>query len=293
MIYRIYIEKRDRSIDNDKLCSNIKSVLGFAPTEARQLLRYDIEGLSEKEMQAAYPIFCEAPVNDMTFSLENVEGYDSFIVEYLDGQFDQRADSAMQCVQLLTGGVRPLIRCATVYLFKGLSAEQLAAVKKHLINPVDSKEGVSEMPETLERKTAVPGKMRVDVEGFIDFTEEELKDFYKANGFAMSFEDLAFVRDYFKKCGRQPTETELRVIDTYWSDHCRHTTFLTKLNSIEINSVNPDICPFKHKKCRPTTPLPEQKSATISPAFARAKRESKMLSEVNLYSVLFCTIFLS
>lgn len=241
MIFRVYIEKKDRQQTSDKLVSEISGILGFKPEKAGKLLRYDIQGLTEDEFRRSYPIFCEAPVDSLSVEPQIPEGASAFVTEYQDGQFDQRADSAMQCIQLLLGGKRPVVRCATVYWFSGLNDERLSAVKKYLINPVDSKEGSFSFPQTLVSEHKTSEKMRKEVENFCDMEEKELLDFYNRGGFAMSAEDMKFVQNYFVSENRQPTETELRVIDTYWSDHCRHTTFLTKLNSIVIHSKNRDI----------------------------------------------------
>ena len=148
-------------------------------------------------------------------------------------------------MQFLTGGVRPIVRCATVYVFYGVTTDDLAKIKKYLINPVDSREGDSTVPETLKRTAPEKTKMRVEL-SIIDLSDEELKKFYDGFGFAMTYADLQFVRDYFRSEKRNPTLTEIKVIDTYWSDHCRHTTFLTRLNKITIKSNNPRIRSEEH-----------------------------------------------
>ena len=163
------------------------------------------------------------------------------MTEYLEGQFDQRADSASQCVQFLTGGVRPLIKCANVYYLGDVTDEEFTKIKNYLINPVDSKEGSMELPTSLESRKEVPSKMRIELDGFIDLDETALKKYFDENGFAMTFEDLKFVQDYFRSEKRNPTLTEIKVIDTYWSDHCRHTTFSTELKSIKVISNNDNI----------------------------------------------------
>ena len=241
MIYRIFVEKKD-NVQARKEAADIKTLLGISVADFRLLLRYDVEGLTEIELKAALgTVFSEPPVDDVY--LENVEipaGYKGFAVSYLTGQYDQRADSAAQCVQLLTRKARPMLKCARVYLVKGVSDEELSAIKKHIINPVESEEVSFEKPETLAR-AVVEGAPVQDVDGFIEKSDEEIAAYHKNVGFAMSAADLAFVRDYFKSEKRNPTETELKVIDTYWSDHCRHTTFATELKNIKINSKNPKI----------------------------------------------------
>ena len=241
MIYRIFVEKKD-NVQARKEQADIQTLLAIKTEDFRLLLRYDVEGLTEEELKAAIPsVFSEPPVDNVY--LENVEipaGYKAFAVSYLTGQYDQRADSAAQCVQLLTRKARPNVKCARVYLVKGVTDEQLTAIKKHIINPVESEEVGFEKPETLVFAT-VEGAPVCDVDGFIDMTDEEIRAYHKNVGFAMSAADLAFVRDYFRSEKRNPTETELKVIDTYWSDHCRHTTFATELKNVKINSENTTI----------------------------------------------------
>ena len=241
MIYRIFVEKKD-NVQARKEAADVKTLLGIATEELRLVLRYDVEGLTEEELSAAIPsVFSEPPVDNVYLeNLEIPEGYKAFAVSYLSGQYDQRADSAAQCVQLLTKKTRPEVKCARVYLVKGVTDEQLAAIKKHVINPVESEEVGFEKPETLAR-AAVEGAPVEEVKGFIDMTNEEIAAHHKSVGFAMSVADLAFVRDYFRGEKRNPTETELKVIDTYWSDHCRHTTFSTELKNITIASENKSV----------------------------------------------------
>ena len=238
MIYRIFVEKKD-NVQARKEQSDIKTLLKIEAEDFRLILRYDVEGLNEAELNAALgTVFSEPPVDNVY--MENVEipeGYKAFAVSYLTGQYDQRADSAAQCVQLLTRKARPNVKCARVYLFKGVTDEELVAIKKHIINPVESEEVGFEKPETLAR-VAVEGAPVATVDGFIEMSDEQIAAYHKNVGFAMSVLDLAFVRDYFKSEKRNPTETELKVIDTYWSDHCRHTTFATELKNVKITSEN-------------------------------------------------------
>ncbi len=241
MIYRIFVEKKD-NVQARKEAADIKTLLNIETEDFRLILRYDVEGLTEEELKAALPsVFSEPPVDDVY--LENLEipaGYEAFAVSYLTGQYDQRADSAAQCVQLLTRKARPLVKCAKIYMAKGVSGEQLDAIKKHIINPVESEEVGFEKPTTLARES-VEGAPVYELTGFIDKTDDEIAAYHKEVGFAMSVLDLAFVRDYFKGEKRNPTETELKVIDTYWSDHCRHTTFATELKNVKITSKNEGI----------------------------------------------------
>ncbi len=241
MIYRIFVEKKD-NVAARKEAADIKTLLNISAEDFRLILRYDVEGLTKEELDASLgTVFSEPPVDNVYLEeLEIPAGYKAFAVSYLTGQYDQRADSAAQCVQLLTRKSRPLIKCARIYLVKGVTDSELSAIKKHIVNPVESEEVGFDKPETLVRDT-VEGAPVQDVAGFIAMTDEEIASHHKSVGFAMSVQDLIFVRDYFKGEKRNPTETELKVIDTYWSDHCRHTTFATELKKVKINSANPAI----------------------------------------------------
>ena len=241
MIYRVFVEKKE-NLQAKKIREDLSAQLGIAVEDLREVIRYDAEGLSEEELQGAIVnVFSEPPVDNVwREELPVAEGYKVFAIAFLDGQYDQRADSAAQCVQLLTQKTRPLIKCARVIAVKGVTDEQLERIKKHLINPVESAEVSLEKPKTLVRAKMETHDV-ADVAGFIDMSEEEIEAYHRKNGFAMSVEDLVFVRDYFKEEGRDPTETEIKVIDTYWSDHCRHTTFATEIREVDIHSDNPHI----------------------------------------------------
>ncbi|MCM1545671.1 MAG: phosphoribosylformylglycinamidine synthase [Clostridiales bacterium] len=241
MIYRVFVEKKN-NLQAKKVAEDIRNLLKIDVKDVRVLLRYDVEKILKSEFNAAVPcVFSEPPVDNVY--LEEVEfpsDYKVFAIAYLTGQYDQRADSAAQCVQLLTQKERPLIKCATVYAVKGVNLSQLAKIKKHLINPVESEEVGLEKPESLAHVALEVADVK-EVEGFIAMTDKQIGDFYAKAGLAMSEEDLKFVRDYFIKEGRNPTETEIKVIDTYWSDHCRHTTFATEITGVTVNSDNPHI----------------------------------------------------
>ena len=241
MIYRIFVEKKD-NVQARKEQADIKTLLKINAEDFRLILRYDVEGITQEELNAAIPsVFSEPPVDDVYLeTLEIPAGYQAFAVSYLTGQYDQRADSAAQCVQLLTRKARPEVKCAKVYLVKGVTESELAAIKRHIINPVESEEVGFEKPETLAR-AAVEGAPVQNVDGFIQMSDSEIAAYHKNTGFAMSVADLIFVRDYFTSEKRDPTETELKVIDTYWSDHCRHTTFATELKNVKIASENKTI----------------------------------------------------
>ncbi len=238
MIYRIYVEKKE-NLQAAKVKEDVRNLLKISVDDVRTFIRYDIEGISANELVAAVPcVFSEPPVDEVYYEEIDLDvSYSVFAVAYLTGQYDQRADSAAQCVQLLTQKERPLIKCATVYAVKGASYEDLKRIKKHLINPVECEEVTLDKPVTLAH-AAIEAESVKSIDGFIDLSDEEIAQYHEKTGLAMSVEDLVFVRDYFKKEGRNPTETEIKVIDTYWSDHCRHTTFATELANIEIHSDN-------------------------------------------------------
>lgn len=238
MIYRIFVEKKD-NLQAKKVKEDVKNLLKISVDDVRSFIRYDVEGLSEEEFHAAVPcVFSEPPVDIVTYeTLRLPADYSVFAVAYLTGQYDQRADSAAQCVQLLTQKEKPLVKCATVYAVKGADAVQLEKIKKHLVNPVESEEVSLAKPETLAHERVEAEAVKT-LAGFTDYTDKEIAQYHALNGLAMSVEDLKFVRDYFKKENRNPTETEIKVIDTYWSDHCRHTTFATELKNIEVKGNN-------------------------------------------------------
>ncbi|MCD7729088.1 MAG: phosphoribosylformylglycinamidine synthase [Clostridia bacterium] len=241
MIYRVFVEKKD-NLQAKKVAEEVRNLLKIEVKDVRVLIRYDAEGMTEDEFEAAIPgVFAEPPVDNVyreqvTFGSE----YSVFAIAYLTGQYDQRADSAAQCVQLLTRKERPLIKCATVYAVSGAKGADLEKIKRHLINPVESEEVSLDKPLSLAH-VAVDAPDVPVIEGFTSFTDGEIAAYHAKMGFAMSVEDLAFVRSYFEKEGRDPTETELKVIDTYWSDHCRHTTFATEITDVEISSGNPHV----------------------------------------------------
>ena len=240
MIYRIFVEKKD-NVQARKEKADVKTLLGIDAEDFRLILRYDVEGLNEEELNSALgTVFSEPPVDNVYLDNIDLTGYKTFAVSYLTGQYDQRADSAAQCVQLLTRKARPEVKCARVYAVKGVTDEQLIAIKKHVINPVESEEVGFEKPETLITEK-VKGAEVKPVAGFIEMSDTDIANYHKDTGFAMSVADLIFVRDYFKQENRDPMETELKVIDTYWSDHCRHTTFSTELKDVKITSENKSI----------------------------------------------------
>ncbi len=241
-VIRVFVEKKPGfDIEAGHILADLKENLGIkALTGLRFANRYDVQGLSREEFDAAKGTILSEPNQDIV-TLETWpvgEEYQVFAVEYLPGQYDQRADSAAQCVQLLTQGERPEVANARMYAVKGdLSQDDLRKMQEYLVNPVESRLASLKKPQTLDMDVEVPENVK-RVEGFIEMSPEEIARYWKQMGFAMSVEDLEFCRDYFAtKERRDPTVTELRVIDTYWSDHCRHTTFLTRLEKIEIEKA--------------------------------------------------------
>ena len=239
MVTRVFVEKRKGfDVEARHMMADLRQNLGLKAIEDLRILnRYDVSGLSGEEFEAAARTILSEPNVDNVYD-ENYKissEYHVFATEFLPGQYDQRADSASQCVQLLTQGERPQVAYAKVIAVKGdLSEEEMDKIKNYIVNPVESRLASMEKPETLDMKIDVPADVK-RVTGMISWSDEELREYYGTMGFAMTFEDLAFCRDYFRdEEHRDPSVTELRVIDTYWSDHCRHTTFLTRLNNIEI-----------------------------------------------------------
>ena len=237
-VRRVYVEKKaDYAVHAKELLQDIRGYLGIKDvTAVRVLVRYDIENISEQTYQKAlHTVFAEAPVDECYEGAEVAlsDGDVSFSVEYLPGQFDQRADSAEQCVKLLNEEEEPVIRSATTYIISGgISEEELAVIKHHCINPVDSRLASSAVPETLEQIFDEPQDVKI-FSGFQDMPEQELKQLYDSLGLAMTFKDFLHIQNYFKKEEkRDPSMTEIRVLDTYWSDHCRHTTFSTELKNV-------------------------------------------------------------
>ena len=241
MIHRIYVEKKEGfDVARRKTLSDVRNVLGIDAGNMRYLLRYDVEGLSDEDFQKSVSVVFSEPPVDRVFDSVDFSGKTVIITEYLPGQFDQRADSAAQCAQLLTLKDKPLVKTANVYIFDSLSAADKERIEKFLINPVEMREASPDLPATLKDEIQ-PVRQEEKVRGFIDFGKEQIEKYHAANGFAMTVADLEFVRDYFKKSGRDQYFTELKVIDTYWSDHCRHTTFATELTDVKIISDNPRV----------------------------------------------------
>lgn len=246
-MFRLYVERKPGFTNEaDRIFSEIKNFLGISGvTGVRYLNRYDVENISEAvEMAAATRVFSEPQSDFCIFNTVDVpEGSTVIVWEYLPGQYDQRADSAEQCLSLLRAGLAssctvgtepPRVRCAKMVILSGtVTIDDVKKIENYLINPVDSRLTDDSVPETLEMTGENPDDIPV-VQGFISFDDEALESYRNKMGLAMDFADIRFLQDYFKGENRDPTETEIRVLDTYWSDHCRHTTFLTELKNIKI-----------------------------------------------------------
>ncbi len=238
-VFRVFVEKKKGfDVEAGNILADLRNNVGITALEALRIInRYDAEGLSAEEFDRAVgQVFSEANQDDVCYDISFEDGWKYFATEYLPGQYDQRADSAAQCIQLLTAGERPAVASAKIIAFKGdLTDDDISKIKSYIINPVESREASMELPESLDIKAERPDDI-VRINGFISKSDEEIAAYHSEMGFAMSVLDLCWVRDYFKNDeGREPSLTELKVIDTYWSDHCRHTTFATQLDEIKID----------------------------------------------------------
>ena len=236
MVFRVYVEKKKELAGEARsLLSDLRGLLGIESLESIRILnRYDVENIEAGLFESCKKnVFSEPQIDIVTDDIP--AGADVvFAVEYLPGQFDQRADSAAQCIQIISEGDRPTVRTAKVYLLNGkLSDEDIARVKKYVINPVECREATLDLPTTLKPEYDIPTSVAT-LDGFIDLDKDGLAALIKEMGLAMDEGDIAFCQDYFKKEGRNPTITEIKMIDTYWSDHCRHTTFNTTIDSVKF-----------------------------------------------------------
>ena len=239
-VRRVYVEKKPSfAVKAKELKHEISSYLGIQTvTNVRELIRYDVENISDDVFEkACHTVFAEPPVDDLYLEkFEAADGAHVFSVEFLPGQFDQRADSAVQCVQFLDENAQPIIRSATTYVIEGdITEEEFEAIKNHCINPVDSRETGLQKPETLVTEFKDPEDVKI-FDGFRDMEEGPLKELYSSLNLAMTFKDFLHIQNYFKnEEKRDPSMTEIRVLDTYWSDHCRHTTFSTELTQVKFD----------------------------------------------------------
>ncbi|MCD7733309.1 MAG: phosphoribosylformylglycinamidine synthase [Oscillospiraceae bacterium] len=236
MVYRVYSEKRKELAAEAKgILDEARTLLGIEGLrDVRLINRYDAENITPELFEYAKKTVFSEPQLDIVSDEIDTEGAYVFAVEYLPGQFDQRADSASQCIQIISQGERPLIRTAKIYcLYGDISDEDIAKIKKYVINPVEAREASLEKPETLNLNYDIPTEVKTLV-GFNDLDEKGLDEFVKSYGLAMDDDDIAFCQSYFRSEKRDPTLTEIRMIDTYWSDHCRHTTFLTVIDNVSF-----------------------------------------------------------
>ncbi|MBQ1263970.1 MAG: phosphoribosylformylglycinamidine synthase, partial [Oscillospiraceae bacterium] len=285
MVYRIYVEKKPSQAQEAEsllhaLCTQLRLT---ALTGVRILNRYDVEGVDgELFSYSVRTVLSEPQLDDTYEELPNFDGT-VLAVEPLPGQFDQRADSAAQCIQFLSHADRPRVRTAKVYLLTGdLSDNDLAAIRGYLINPVECREASLERFETLEPDCDLPQTVAT-LDGFISMSDAEAAELVKKFGLAMDEDDLRFCRDYFRTEQRDPTITELRVIDTYWSDHCRHTTFLTTIDEAEFESpvvqkAFEDYLAVRKELGR-TKPINLMDIGTIAAKYLRANGKLKNLDE--------------
>ncbi len=241
MVSRVYVEKKPGFNGEARaLAAELRDIVGIQGLTAVRLVnRYDVEGIGEELFAACVPTVFSEPQSDVaTFELPEANGAAVFAVEFLPGQFDQRADSASECIQLISQGERPLVRSAVVYYLEGdLDEAAVEAVKRYVINPVEAREASLDTRDTLAMAFERPADVEV-IDGFTEFSDDELATFIADRGLAMDLADIQFCRAYFAEEGRDPSITEIKMIDTYWSDHCRHTTFGTVLDEVAIADAN-------------------------------------------------------
>ena len=294
MVYRVFVEKRP-GFDHEAHATlkDIRSFLRIPQlTGLRLLNRYDVEGLDEELFRKSIPTVFSEPQADQVYEALPEGGDWVLAAEYLPGQFDQRADSASQCIQLAYGCDRPLIRTAVVYVFTGeIDDKQKAAIRNYLINPVEKREASLDTVETLKMQYELPETVAT-LTGFIDADEDALRGMLKQYGLAMDFNDLAFCQQYFRSEHRDPTMTELRVIDTYWSDHCRHTTFLTELTNVSFEDADVEAAWQRYQAARAeigrTKPVTLMDVGTIGAKVLKARGELTDLDESE--EINACTI---
>ena len=240
MVFRVYVEKKPGfDVEAQQLAGELRTILGLNGLKALRIVnRYDVEGISQELFDQTVPtVFSEPQVDNVAYDLPDFAGAKVFATEFLPGQFDQRADSAAECIQLISQGERPTVRSAKLYALEGeLTDADVDAIKRYVINPVEAREAGLETKETLKAQAPVPGKVET-LTGFNEMDAEAGQRFIDERGLAMDLADLEFCQKYFSEEGREPTITEIKVIDTYWSDHCRHTTFGTELDEVTIDDA--------------------------------------------------------
>jgi phosphoribosylformylglycinamidine synthase len=279
MVSRIYVEKKP-GFDGEatRLTGELRSILGVKSlAELRLINRYDVEGIDEELFERTIPVvFSEPPVDTVFRELPATEGAAVFAVEALPGQFDQRADSASECIQLISQGERPTVRYAKVYVLEGsLSVDDVEAIKRYVINPVETREASLEPVETLKATYPEPAPVEV-LDGFRTMTDDELSQFIADRGLAMDLADIQLCQRYFEGERRDPTITEIRVVDTYWSDHCRHTTFNTQLDEVAIDDAVVEqafarYLELRHELGRDEKPVSLMDMGTIGARYLKAR----------------------
>lgn len=294
MVYRLYTEKKKAyASEAESILFDLKELLKINDIEnVRVLNRYDVENISEELFENCKDTVFSEPQLDTVHSKLPDDNAKIIAVEYLPGQYDQRADSASQCIQIVSQGERPLVRSAKVYLLYGNFADiELKKIESFLINPVESRIASLEKPKTLVMASEQPDSVAV-IDNFISMTDSELKSFLAENGLAMDFDDLLFCRDYFKTEKRNPTITEIKLIDTYWSDHCRHTTFTTQIENVKIENEQVAEGYDNYLKIRKelgrTKPMTLMDIATIGAKYLKKKGVLKRLDESD--EINACTV---
>lgn len=286
MVYRVYVEKKEGlTAEADGMTADAKNLLMIDGIEKIRILnRYDVENIDEELFEKCKKtVFSEPQLDDIYDHIGEKDDCTVFAVEYLPGQFDQRADSAAQCIQIISKGERPLVKTAKVYMIYGnVSQNGIDALKKYVINPVESREASLKRLETLATDYDIPTSVAV-LDGFNRLDEKGLAEFVKKYALAMDEDDIKFCQDYFKKEKRDPTITEIRMIDTYWSDHCRHTTFLTTIDSAEFEDELLESAFNEYKKTREaigrTKPMNLMDIATVATKYLKAQGKLPRLDE--------------
>ncbi|MBO4364852.1 MAG: phosphoribosylformylglycinamidine synthase, partial [Eggerthellaceae bacterium] len=238
MVYRVFVEKKPGfDVEAKALFSELRDILGIENLQQLRLVnRYDVEGIGSTLFDACVPTVFSEPQSDVASDdITTAEDDVVFAVEFLPGQFDQRAESASECIQLISQGERPTVRSAKVYVLSGpLTSQDIEAVKHYVINPVEAREASLQTWDTLQMEFVPPADVEI-LDGFREMDDEALAAFIADRGLAMDLGDITFCQAYFREEQRDPTITEIKMIDTYWSDHCRHTTFGTRLDNVQID----------------------------------------------------------
>ncbi|MBE6506523.1 MAG: phosphoribosylformylglycinamidine synthase [Methanocorpusculum parvum] len=295
MVYRIFVEKKPELANEAAALKNeLSTLLGIKNIDTVRLLnRYDVENIEEALFEyAKKTVFSEPQLDIITDTAEAGDGERIFAIEALPGQFDQRAASAAECIQLISQKERPTVKTAKVYIIKGdISDDEFSAIKTYLINPVESREASLDLPETLAACYVKPEAVEI-IDGFTGLDAEGLADFVKTRGLAMDAADIAFCQSYFKEIGRNPTITEIKMIDTYWSDHCRHTTFLTEIDTVKTESPLLqkafDEYLAVRKELNRTKPVSLMDMGTIAAKYLRANGQLDKLDESD--EINACTV---